>query len=201
VENDDLTAEQIAELVAHKLKKKHVVGWQTSDGHGFDLLGADELGYAAPETHWYSIATPGVIKDEMDKVLREGNTLDRDIMMFMSGNPALFSFKDAWSSFWAGYKTFYDDSGWFSRLTSSKGDQVVAYGNQLNDWRARFLKFDGAVASEPDLTDIKRRTDPTKFNYMPLVYGAVAVVGVIGGGYALSKVGAIAALFSHKRSA
>ena len=195
VENDDLTAEQLAELVARKLqqKKAHV-------GSGFDVLGAeDELGYAAPETHWYSIATPGTIKDEMDKVLREGNTLDRDIMSFSSKNPVLPSFKTAWSSFWDGYKAFYNDSGWFSRLSGGKGDQVVAYGNQLNDWRARFQKFDGAVTTEPSLTAIERRADPTKFNYMPLVYGAVAVVGLIGGGYALSKVAAVGSLF--KKSA
>jgi hypothetical protein len=165
------TVDEIAEAVARKLKKTHV-------------------GYAAPETHWYTVATPGAMLDELDKVMREGDTLDRDFAAASVDS----STKAAWSSFLAGYKKFYaDHEGWFSRLGSAVGDQIVAYGNQLNDWRAK-LKSTGARVTEPSLTAIQVRTDPTKFNYMPLVIGALVILGLFGTGFAISKI----ALFRKK---
>jgi len=192
-DEEDLDA--VAELVARKLKKKHA-----HVGCGFDSLGADdELGYAAPETHWYNLATtPSSVQAEKDKVLREGNTLDRDIMSFNSSNPVLPAFKEAWSTFWAGFKKFQGDS---SNWWSSTMDQTISYGNQLNDWRARFKQFDGAKTTEPALTAIERRVDPTAFNWKPLVYGVVAVAGLIGGGYGLSKVAAVGNLFRSSKKA
>jgi hypothetical protein len=190
--------------------------WEEVDG--LDLLDVEELddvlarrqhhgvGYAAPDTHWYSVATPGAIKDELDKVLHEGETLNRDISSYQGGDAAFSSFLAGWQSFWTGFKKFYNDNasgvgGWLSRLWSVSGDQVVSYGNQLNDWRAKLKSFSGAVVTEPSMTAIQRREDPTKFNYMPLVYGAIAIVALVGGGYALSKVGAVAALFTKKKAA
>lgn len=192
------------------------------DGYGYDVLLEDDeeladkiakkvaqrqwvagahVGYVAPETHWYTIATPGAIKAEMDKVLREGETLAQDIASYHGGAASFSSFKAGWDSFWSGYKKFYEDTGWLGRLTGSAGDQVVAYGNQLNDWRAKLKQFPGAMVTEPSVTAIERREDPTKFNYMPLVYGGIAVAALVGGGYALSHVSAIAALFSRKKTA
>ena len=152
------------------------------------LKTGSNIGYAAPETHWYSIATPGDILAEMDKVQREADTLDHDFESYSGGDSGFPATKSAWKAFLAEYKKFYEDNnGWFSRLSGGMGDRVVAYGNQLNDWRAKLKSFAGAKVTEPSLTAVQVREDPTKTNYKPYLIGGMVIAGLLGGGYALSK--------------
>lgn len=153
-----------------------------------DLLGAElvPVGYVAPEKSW--VVTPGAIKDEMERVFREGSTLDADV----KASNVDSAFKGGWQSFWDGYKKFYDDnakgvSGWVSRLWGSIGDQTVSYGNQLNDWRSK-LKDYGARVTEPEAIEKQYRKDPQKINWKPIVIA----VGTLGGlalvGFTTSKI-------------
>lgn len=80
------------------------VTWYDSDGNwGRDQL----LGYVSPDTHWYSVASPSAIRDEMDKVLREGSTLDKDIHGYSSDDASYLAFLAGWDNFWGGFKAFY----------------------------------------------------------------------------------------------
>jgi hypothetical protein len=67
----------------------------------------------------------------------------------------------------------------------------------LNDWREKLKSLGGSV-TEPTTTAIEVRKDPSKFNYMPLVYGAIAILTIFGLGYGLSKVASVGALFKKR---
>ena len=156
--------------------------------HGTDIL----VGYNAPETRWYSIATPGRILAEMDIVLAEVKALDFDIQGHKTEDPSYPAFKRAWAGFCNAYKKFYSDStGWFSRWSGSTGDKAVDYGKQLNDWSAKFKKF-GGITGTPD------PKPESKFPWTPIMYGVIVVGGIGATGYALSKAGALGKLFARK---
>lgn len=154
------------------------------------------FGYVAPEKSL--VVTPSTMKDEMDRVLREGTTLDLDI----KASSADAAFKSAWQLFWDSYKKFYADhatsfGSWFSRLWSSVYTQTISYGNQLNDWRSR-LQALGGRATEPKATAMQKREDPEAFNWKPLVITA----GVLGGlglvAFTASKVASVAGMFGGR---
>jgi (2Fe-2S) ferredoxin len=91
LDDDESLADQIAKKVAQK-----------------QWAAGSHVGYVAPETHWYTVATPSAVKDEMDKIMREGNTLDQDINATNTSDPSYPAFKNAWLAFWLSYKKFYD---------------------------------------------------------------------------------------------
>lgn len=178
-DDDGISADDFAELVAQKLRNK-----KTS------------VGYVAPEEHWYNIATPGDILTEMDNVQREADTLDKDFDAYSGSDPNFPAAKTAWKAFLADYKKFYDDNkGWTSRLWGSTKENTINYGNQLNDWRAKLKSFSGAKVTEPAVTDVQVRVDPTKTNYKPLLIGGLVILGLFGGGYAISKMTGAGSLF------
>jgi len=165
LEDDEDLADKIAKKVAQKQ-------WAAGRSH---------VGYVAPEKSWF--VTPGAIKSEMDKVQREIDTLSADINAYRSADPSFVTFHAGWLGFVADYKKFYDDNaggvgGWLSRLWGSIGDQVVNYVNQINDWRAKFKSFGGAIVTEPAVTSMIRREDPSATNWKPYVIGAGVLVGV-----------------------
>ena len=156
--------------------------------HGTSVL----VGYNVPATHWYQIATPGRILDEMNTVLAEAKSLDADIQDHKSGDSTYSAFQRAWASFYSTYNKFYSEhSGWSGRMWGSVGDKAVDYGRQLNDWRAKFQKFGGTPgAPEPQ--------PESKFPLVPILVGTIAVAGVGATGYALSKAGVITKMFARK---
>lgn len=147
------------------------------------------LGYVEPDKSL--VLTPGVTKDEMERVMREGTTLDSDVKS-SNADPA---FKTAWSTFWDGYRKFYADntsgiSGWFSRGFTSVYDQTISYGNLLNDWRNK-LKSYGAQVTEPTAIPKQRREDPTAINWKYVLAAGGAIAGLAVVGYAASKIGTV----------
>lgn len=166
--------------------------------HGTNVI----VGYVAPvDPTFVDFNTPASIQNEMNTVLREAQVLDADIKAF-SGDSAFAAFKSGWDSFFAEYKKFYADnatgvSGWLSRLWASVLKQTIAYGNKLNDFRIAFSKFPGARPSEPDVTAIQRRDDPSAVPWRKILLGAVIVAGIGAGGYALSKVSGVRQEFAR----
>lgn len=165
----------------------------------FDLEATDEslLGYITPEKSF--LVTPGTMKDEMDKVLREGNTLDADV----KASKADPNFKAAWQSFWDGYKRFYADNaqgvgGWASRLWSSTYKQTTDYGNQLNDWRAKLQSY-GARVTEPKATPRLERESDSSINWKYVLAAGGAIGGLAVVGYVLSKSAALAGAVRGRR--
>lgn len=145
------------------------------------------MGYVEPTG---SVLTmPGAILGEMNKVLNEGKTLDLDISNFKSSDSTYASFQTGWKTFWQGYLSFYDDnSGWFSRLWNSTLTETVDYGRQLNDWRAKYSSYPGAVATQPKPTPTLKPDDPNSIPWKWIIIGTVAVAGLAGTGYAVSKI-------------
>lgn len=155
------------------------------------------FGYVTPDRS--IVVTPGTIKDEMDRVLREGTTLDADV----KGSSVDQSFKNAWQLFWEGYKKFYAENaqgigGWASRLWISMYNQTVSYGNQLNDWRAKLQSL-GGRATEPKMTAAQVREDPNAIPWKPIVTAVSVLGGLALAAYAASKVTTIASIFQKRR--
>lgn len=162
--------------------------------------GLELVGYVAPERHWYNVlVTPGQMKAELDSIKREGDTLDKDIRSFSTDAPGYPAFLADWKTFWSEFNKYYDDTGWLSRAFAGTEDKIIAYGNQLNDRREKFTKFPGASATEAPVVPVKHREDDAAIPWKTVLIGGLVVAGVIGGGYALSKVSGVAALFKKAR--
>lgn len=151
------------------------------------IRGTDHLiGYTDPTRSW--VVTPGRVKAEMDTVLAEGSVLNDDILSFQVSSSDIERFKKAWTSFWDTYKKFYDETGWFSRLSGSSYDKTVDYGRSLNDWRARFAELGGKPTQPKPRPPEERPEGEGGIPWKPMVISGSVVVALMAGGVFATRV-------------
>jgi len=145
---------------------------------------AYELGAMDDEEIAAFLVSPQDILDRMNEVKVEADRLNTIIQTDPKVRP---EFKASWDSWYKDiWQKFYDShtgfSGWFSRLTGTVMEEADKHYTRVKQWRDALEKEIGREVLGPKFKE------DTGFPWKWVMYGTIAVAGIIGIGYAAKEV-------------